>query len=236
MGHVQIITNLVDYGMDLQQAIDAPRFFIVDDQTIVERGVPRATVEGLQARGHDVALAHAPWGGAQAIHIDWRRGVLIGGSDPRKAAARSAIDQLGRDTIRTEGCAGLRFFLLVLLVLVVLVAQAVEAFLHLFHLALELMKLIALARTRRTAARWRLRGTAVLRFAPRAQRRSRRSADPGAPDDRPFPPNDTTPIVTNAGGCRAHRAATGRLLAEDRAYAKSARHGRGSCASPRVAG
>ena len=84
MGHAQIITNLVDYGMDLQQAIDAPRFFIVDDQTIVERGVPRATVEGLQARGHDVALAHAPWGGAQAIHIDWRRGVLIGGSDPRK--------------------------------------------------------------------------------------------------------------------------------------------------------
>jgi gamma-glutamyltranspeptidase / glutathione hydrolase len=51
---------------------------------VVERGLPRASVEGLRARGHDVALAGSPWGGAQAIRIDWERGVLIGGSDPRK--------------------------------------------------------------------------------------------------------------------------------------------------------
>jgi gamma-glutamyltranspeptidase/glutathione hydrolase len=84
MGHAQIVTNLVDYGMDLQQAIDAPRFFFVEEQTVVERGAPAATMEGLGARGHDVAIAHSPWGGAQAIEIDWDRGVLIGGSDPRK--------------------------------------------------------------------------------------------------------------------------------------------------------
>ncbi len=50
----------------------------------IERGLPPASVEGLRARGHQVALAPLPWGGAQAIRIDWERGVLMGGSDPRK--------------------------------------------------------------------------------------------------------------------------------------------------------
>ena len=52
--------------------------------TVVERGMPAATVEGLRARGHQVVPAPTPWGGAQAIRIDWQRGVLIGGSEPRK--------------------------------------------------------------------------------------------------------------------------------------------------------
>ena len=84
MGHAQVVTNMVDHGMDVQAAIDAPRAFFAGDQTVVERGLPRPTIEGLRARGHDVTLAHSPWGGGQAIQIDWRRGVLIGGSDPRK--------------------------------------------------------------------------------------------------------------------------------------------------------
>ena len=84
MGHVQIVTNIVDYGMDVQAAIDFPRAFFVGEQTVVERGVPQSTVEGLGARGHDVVRAVSPWGGGQAIQIDWQRGVLIGGSDPRK--------------------------------------------------------------------------------------------------------------------------------------------------------
>ena len=84
MGHAQVITNLVDYGMDLQAAIDAPRFFFAGEATLVERGVGQRSREGLRERGHDVATAPSPWGGGQAIHIDWERGVLIGGSDPRK--------------------------------------------------------------------------------------------------------------------------------------------------------
>ena len=84
MGHVQVVTNIVDYAMDVQAAIDAPRAFFVEETTVVERGLPQASVEGLRARGHQVALAPSPWGGAQAIRIDWERGVLIGGSDPRK--------------------------------------------------------------------------------------------------------------------------------------------------------
>lgn len=84
MGHVQIMLNMLDYGMDVQQAIDCPRFFFEGEQTVVENGTPQATIEGLKARGHDVVMADQPWGGAQTIKIDWDRGVLIAGSEPRK--------------------------------------------------------------------------------------------------------------------------------------------------------
>jgi gamma-glutamyltranspeptidase/glutathione hydrolase len=84
MGHVQMALNLFDYGMDVQAAIDAPRAFFERDVILVERGMPEATIAGLRRLGHEVTTTPAPWGGAQAIRIDWRRGVLIGGSDPRK--------------------------------------------------------------------------------------------------------------------------------------------------------
>lgn len=84
MGHAHFISNVVDYGMDVQRAIDAPRVFFEGERTDVERGVPQAAVEGLRARGHDVSLRELPLGGGQAIKIDWDRGVLIGGSDGRK--------------------------------------------------------------------------------------------------------------------------------------------------------
>ena len=84
MGHALLVGNVVDHGMDIQQAIDAPRAFYVNETTEVERGVPEATVAGLRSRGHDVAVRPLPLGGAQGIVIDWRRGALVGGSDPRK--------------------------------------------------------------------------------------------------------------------------------------------------------
>jgi gamma-glutamyltranspeptidase/glutathione hydrolase len=84
MGHVQVLTNMIDYGLDVQQAIDGPRAFFAGEKTVIERGVSAATAEGLEARDHDVQVAATPWGGAQAIRIDWQRGVLIAGSDPRK--------------------------------------------------------------------------------------------------------------------------------------------------------
>jgi gamma-glutamyltranspeptidase/glutathione hydrolase len=84
MGHVQIVTNMMDYGMDVQAAIDFPRAFFVGEETVVERGIPQSTAEGLVRRRHHVVRAASPWGGAQAIQIDRQRGILIGGSDPRK--------------------------------------------------------------------------------------------------------------------------------------------------------
>jgi gamma-glutamyltranspeptidase/glutathione hydrolase len=84
MGHVHVLTNLVDFGMDVQEAIDFPRAFFEGEKTMVERGVPPATVEGLRKRGHNVAERPLPLGGGQMIEVDWERGVLIAGSDPRK--------------------------------------------------------------------------------------------------------------------------------------------------------
>jgi gamma-glutamyltranspeptidase/glutathione hydrolase len=84
MGHAHVVSNMVDYGMDVQAVIDAPRMFYEGEVTLVERGIPAAAVAGLKARGHSVELRSAPWGGSQAIVIDRERGILIGGSDPRK--------------------------------------------------------------------------------------------------------------------------------------------------------
>ena len=84
MGHAHVVTNMVDYGMDVQQAIDSARVFYEGDVSLIERGVSAAAAAGLEARGHRVAVREAPWGGGQTVKIDWERGVLIGGSDPRK--------------------------------------------------------------------------------------------------------------------------------------------------------
>jgi gamma-glutamyltranspeptidase/glutathione hydrolase len=84
MGHVYMMSNLVDYGMDHQEAVDCPRVFFEGDDTVVEASVPAAVVEGLKARGHRIRVRDLPWGGAQIVAIDRTNGVLIGASDPRK--------------------------------------------------------------------------------------------------------------------------------------------------------
>ena len=83
-GHAHLITNIVDYGMDVQAALDFPRVFRYGDKLECERGIDPAVVAALAALGHDPQIAAKPLGGGQAIHIDWQSGVLTGGSDPRK--------------------------------------------------------------------------------------------------------------------------------------------------------
>jgi gamma-glutamyltranspeptidase/glutathione hydrolase len=84
VGHVHVRANLVDFGMDPQAALDAPRAFAQDGELRLERGVPRATAEALARLGHKIVPAGKPLGGGQVIVIDHARGVLLGGSDPRK--------------------------------------------------------------------------------------------------------------------------------------------------------
>ena len=83
-GHAHLLVRLLEEGMDLQAAIDAPRFFATPSSVQVEEGFDPAIAAALTARGHRLRPPPAPLGGAQAVWIDHDRGVLIGGSDPRK--------------------------------------------------------------------------------------------------------------------------------------------------------
>ncbi len=84
MGQTWFLSNLMDYGLDLQQSLDLPRVFPYQGKVEVERGIPAATVQKLAAMGHDIVEAERPHGGGQAIWIDEKRGVLTGASEPRK--------------------------------------------------------------------------------------------------------------------------------------------------------
>jgi gamma-glutamyltranspeptidase/glutathione hydrolase len=84
MGQTLFLTNHYDYGLDIQEAIDLPRVFPYQGKLQIERGVPRDVLAGLEALGHVLEPIERPHGGGQAIYIDRARGVLIGGSDPRK--------------------------------------------------------------------------------------------------------------------------------------------------------
>ncbi|MCA9512759.1 MAG: gamma-glutamyltransferase [Myxococcales bacterium] len=80
------ILDVVDYGMDVQAAVSAPRFHHqwVPDTLYVEPETPQDVVEGLEARGHDVERSASTWSAAEAIVIDPRTGIHFGGSDPRR--------------------------------------------------------------------------------------------------------------------------------------------------------
>ena len=85
-GHMQFLTRLIDFGLDIQEAQDLPRVF-PDPETgnvQAESGLPAKVAEALKAKGHTLVRPAKPIGGSQAVWIDWEEGVLTGGSDPRK--------------------------------------------------------------------------------------------------------------------------------------------------------
>ncbi|WP_292605613.1 gamma-glutamyltransferase [Nocardioides sp. REDSEA-S30_B4] len=82
-GHARFVTNLTDFGMDMQSAMDAPRSFSDNGTMNVEKGYSDAVRQELADMGHKVAVPSDPLGGSQAIRIR-EDGVLEGASDPRK--------------------------------------------------------------------------------------------------------------------------------------------------------
>jgi gamma-glutamyltranspeptidase / glutathione hydrolase len=84
MGQTLFLSNFLEYGLDIQQALDLPRLFPTKGKVELEHGIPQDLADRLARMGHDVTTVVKPHGGGQAIWIDRARGVLVGGSDPRK--------------------------------------------------------------------------------------------------------------------------------------------------------
>lgn len=84
MGHAHFVQNLIDFGLDLQEAADCPRVSWNQGTVEVENGLSAVTRDGLEGRGHALGPALIPHGGAQAVQIDWDQGTLCAASDPRK--------------------------------------------------------------------------------------------------------------------------------------------------------
>ena len=90
-GHVQVLSALVDHGLDPQSALDLPRFCIDVEESggrvALEEGIPANVMKELQAMGHPVypvsGFSRSIFGRGQVIHLDAETGVLSGGSDPR---------------------------------------------------------------------------------------------------------------------------------------------------------
>jgi gamma-glutamyltranspeptidase/glutathione hydrolase len=96
-GHVQVLVNLLDFGMNPQAAGDAARVrhtgsadptgrpAATDGGTVyVESGVSDAAVAELRRLGHNVVRARGGYGGYQGIWIDWQNNTLVGASESRK--------------------------------------------------------------------------------------------------------------------------------------------------------
>jgi gamma-glutamyltranspeptidase/glutathione hydrolase len=83
-GHVQVFLNLVEFGMNVQEAGEAPRFRHTGGLLGLESGITAETRRLLDLRGHQLTTLTDGFGGYQGILIEPKTGVLMGGSDPRK--------------------------------------------------------------------------------------------------------------------------------------------------------
>jgi gamma-glutamyltranspeptidase / glutathione hydrolase len=88
-GHVQVLVNIIDLGMGLQQAVDAPRFrYMSGRDVLLEDEIPATVIRRLMALGHRRAsppgVLRSSMGGGQVIMIDPVNGTLMGASDLRK--------------------------------------------------------------------------------------------------------------------------------------------------------
>jgi gamma-glutamyltranspeptidase/glutathione hydrolase len=83
-GHLQVVVNLADYGMNPQAALDAPRWRFVDGKTVLlEQSVSRDLAIALAERGHDIQAGVEGINFGRGQMILRRNGVLVAASEPR---------------------------------------------------------------------------------------------------------------------------------------------------------
>jgi gamma-glutamyltranspeptidase len=100
-----IVTSVIDGGMSMQQAIEAPRFLVTRDpsdfsgrgaRVEIEDRFPRSVIQDLAARGHRFRKigrkGELRYGFASGVLIDGEHGQVEGGADPRRSHAASALD------------------------------------------------------------------------------------------------------------------------------------------------
>ena len=87
-GHVQFLVNLIDFDMNPQEAMDAPRVRHIGGMDVyAEEGIPESTITLLKEKGHTIVPVDSPVnqvGGGQAIYLDRKQNVLLAASDRRK--------------------------------------------------------------------------------------------------------------------------------------------------------
>jgi gamma-glutamyltranspeptidase/glutathione hydrolase len=83
-GHGTFISDVIDRGLDIQEAMDQPRSFAVGGALQVEDNFAPEIYGELESRGHALEHMASPLGGSQCVWIDHENGTLIGASDPRK--------------------------------------------------------------------------------------------------------------------------------------------------------
>lgn len=84
VGHTWVLSNMIDYGMDPQEAIALPRVMSYGGKLELETTIGPRMASDLRAMGHDCEYLVRPHGGGQAIWIDRKEGVLTAGSETRK--------------------------------------------------------------------------------------------------------------------------------------------------------
>jgi gamma-glutamyltranspeptidase/glutathione hydrolase len=83
-----MLTNLTDFGMNVQEAVSAPRFsFVIPDLLGVEGGIPVSVRAELEALSHNVYVDEYGFGNAHALTLEYNRAGepvrFTGGADPR---------------------------------------------------------------------------------------------------------------------------------------------------------